>query len=85
MSVGIENHSGSKYVRWIRPCVEDDPTTRVDVYSVLVAFNVTCPATQHAVKKLLCTGLRGKADALTDLTEARDSISRAIEIAKGGG
>lgn len=52
----------------------------VDVYDVLKAFNVTCPATQHAVKKLLCSGIRGHKDLVTDLIEARESIVRAIEL-----
>lgn len=52
----------------------------VDVYDVLKAFNVVNPATQHAVKKLLCTGVRGHKDALTDLEESLESIKRAIEL-----
>jgi hypothetical protein len=56
-------------------------TCIVDVYDVLVAFNVTCPATQHAVKKLLCTGIRGHKDSSQDLIEAKESITRAIELA----
>ena len=31
----------------------------VDVYDVLMVFNVTNPATQHAIKKLLMPGSRG--------------------------
>ncbi len=53
---------------------------RADVYAVLIAFNVSCPARQHAVKKLLCSGIRGKGDCLQDLREARDAIDRAIQI-----
>jgi hypothetical protein len=56
-------------------------TCIVDVYDVLVAFNVTCPAIQHAVKKLLCTGIRGHKDSAQDLLEAKESITRAIELA----
>jgi hypothetical protein len=52
----------------------------VDVYDVIVAFEVTCPATQHALKKLLCTGIRGHKDAAQDLIEASNSITRAIEL-----
>lgn len=52
----------------------------VDVYDVLKAFNVTCPATQHAIKKLLCSGIRGHKDLTTDLIEAKESIVRAIEL-----
>lgn len=52
----------------------------VDVYDVLMAFNVTNPATQHAIKKLLMPGNRGHKDKLTDLKEANQSIARAIEL-----
>ena len=49
----------------------------VDVYDVLDAFDVTNPATAHAIKKLLCTGSRGAKDWETDLQEAIDSLERA--------
>jgi hypothetical protein len=52
----------------------------VDVYDVLKAFNVTCPATAHAIKKLLAAGERGHKDKETDLNEAISSIRRAIEL-----
>lgn len=52
----------------------------VDVYDVLMAFNVTNPATQHAIKKLLMPGNRGHKDKITDLKEALQSIARAIEL-----
>jgi hypothetical protein len=52
----------------------------VDVYDVLVAWNVTCPATQHAIKKLLMPGKRGNKDKLQDLQEAKQAIERAIEL-----
>ncbi len=71
------NKSGSKYLREMRHLVDG----RADVYAVLIAFGVTCPAKQHAIKKLLCSGIRGKGDCLQDLREARDAIDRAIQIA----
>ena len=52
----------------------------IDVYDVLKAFSVTCPGTQHAVKKLLKTGKRGYKDNKQDLNEAIKSIIRAIEL-----
>jgi len=52
----------------------------VDVYDVLEAFNVSCPARQHAVKKLLCAGARGAKGAVQDLEEAADAVQRAIEM-----
>jgi len=74
----IERFSGNKYVKPISD--KSGNIAQVDVYDVLKAFNVTCPATQHAVKKLLCSGARGHKDIVTDLKEARDSIVRAIEL-----
>lgn len=70
------NTSGSKYLRAI-PCVIDG---KIDVYAVLDAFNVVCPARQHAIKKLLCSGIRGKGDTIQDLNEAKDAIIRAIQM-----
>lgn len=52
----------------------------IDVYDILVAFDVTCPATAHAIKKLLMPGARGAKDQVTDLKEAIASIERAIEL-----
>lgn len=52
----------------------------VDVYEVLDLFNVTDQTVGHAVKKLLVTGKRGAKGRLQDLIEARDTLSRAIEI-----
>lgn len=72
--------SGNKYHRRI-PSVEDISGFTVgDVYSVLEAFQVTCPARQHAIKKLLCAGIRGKGDSLQDLRETKDAVVRAIEL-----
>ena len=70
----------SKYDRIIYPVTGSLPPIVVDVYAVLDAFQVTCPARQHAIKKLLCAGLRGKGDALQDLREAKVSVQRAIEL-----
>lgn len=53
----------------------------VDVYDILKAFKVTCPATQHAIKKLLMPGQRGNKSLIQDLDEAKLSIDRAIELA----
>lgn len=53
----------------------------IDVYDVLNAFGVTCPAAQHAIKKLLMLGKRGHKTELDDLMEARASVDRAIDLA----
>lgn len=71
--------SGDKYKRKIHGMADAVPV-QVDVYSVLEAFEVRCPAVQHAVKKLLCAGIRGKGDTLQDLREAKDAIDRAISL-----
>lgn len=63
----------SKYHRTIKGVT-------LDVYDVLQAWKVSNPATQHAIKKLLMPGTRGHKDTLQDLTEARQSIDRAIEL-----
>lgn len=77
----ITSHEGKKYLRWIRSAVDPSLAVEVDIYAVLVAFGVTCPARQHAVKKLLCCGNRGKGGELDDLRGALGSVSRAIELA----
>lgn len=63
----------SKYHRTIKGVT-------LDVYDVLQAFNVSNPATQHAIKKLLMPGERGHKDTLQDFNEAHQSIARAIEL-----
>lgn len=70
------NKSGSKYLREISLI----DGKYVDVYAVLEAFNVISPPVQHAIKKLLCAGIRGKGDELQDLQEAQDAIARAIQM-----
>jgi len=77
-SIEPSSVSSNKYERELTDRQGNSAT--IDVYDVLQAFNVTCPATQHAVKKLLCTGVRGHKDGDTDLLEARESITRAIEL-----
>lgn len=58
----------------------DGTVTTVDVYRVLDAFGVSDPATQHAVKKMLCMGLRGHKDYITDLNDSIDSLQKAKEL-----
>ena len=74
---------GSKYHRTIRQTLRGDThghAIKVDVYDVLRAFGVSCPAAQHAIKKLLCPGLRGSKSAEQDIEEAASSCRRAIEL-----
>ena len=64
----------NKYQKEIKPGVI------VDVYDVLKALKVTCPATQNAIKKLLMPGQRGHKKQHEDLVEAHESLSPAITI-----
>lgn len=52
----------------------------VDVYDVLEAYKVTCPALQHLIKKALCVGLRGYKDTEQDLKDILDSAQEAIRL-----
>lgn len=52
----------------------------VDVYDILVAYEIVNPAIQHAVKKLLKAGKRGYKDKTQDYNEAIQSIERAKEL-----
>lgn len=76
----LDAHTGSKYIRRIKPRHPGEPTTLIDVYNVIDCFDVKCPAVAHAVKKMLCAGLREKNDRLQDLIEAKDALLRAIEL-----
>jgi len=68
----------NKYNRKIKG--GDGNATIVDVYDVLKAFNVTCPALQHLIKKALCAGLRGHKNLETDLNDILASAERAVEL-----
>ena len=74
----LPKHSGSKYHKRLLSIGGEVVFT--DVYRVLDAFGVACPACQHAVKKLLMPGLRGKNTAIKDLEEARDAVTEAIKM-----
>lgn len=50
----------------------------VDVYRVLIAFEVTDPALQHLIKKALCAGLRGHKEKDQDLYDIIDSARKAL-------
>lgn len=57
--------------------------TEIDVYAVHHLFNIQDPsgAIQHASKKLLLSGVRtGGKTMLQDIKEARDTLTRWIEL-----
>jgi hypothetical protein len=63
----------SKYHRIIKG-------VEIDVYDVLKAFGVTCPALQHGIKKLLLPGERHAKTWEQDMNEAIASLERAKEL-----
>jgi hypothetical protein len=67
--------------KYNRVAHKDGKHLEVDVYDVLEAFNVTCPALQHLIKKALCVGIRGHKDESQDLQDILDSANRAIDLA----
>lgn len=80
-----DKKSGDKYLRNIilkhgTTVYKGTTYSQVDVYAVLEAFGVVCPAAAHAVKKLLCPGIRGGKDAKQDIREAKDAVVRAFEM-----
>lgn len=56
----------------------DGTKTTVDVYRVLDAFKTESAAIDHAVKKLLCAGIRHQKDRKQDLEEAIKSIQAEL-------
>ncbi|MEH6156036.1 hypothetical protein [Salmonella enterica] len=64
----------NKYLHEIKPGIF------VDVYDVLMAWNVTNPALQHLIKKALQAGDRGHKSREQDLQDIIDSAIRAKEL-----
>lgn len=69
-----EAQLGNKYLHEIKPGVF------VDVYDVLMAWNVSNPALQHLIKKALQAGERGHKSREQDLQDIIDSAIRAKEL-----
>ena len=54
---------------------------KIDHYRVCDLFEVTDHAIGHAIKKLLLCGVRtGGKDAVKEITEARDTLTRKLEM-----
>lgn len=66
--------SDNKYLHEIKPGIF------IDVYDVLMAWNVTNPALQHLIKKALQAGERGHKSREQDLQDIIDSAIRAKEL-----
>ena len=69
------------YIKEIRGVGSDkDTKIKIDVYSVLDAYKTPYSSIDHAIKKLLCGGVRnGNKPLKQDYEEAISSIKRAIE------
>lgn len=57
---------------YFKPC----PYDTLDVYRVINIFGVTDPCIQHALKKLLCSGVRGHKDQAKDIQDVIDTLER---------
>ena len=66
-----ENHN-----HYFKPC----PYDTLDVYRVINIFGVTDPCIQHALKKLLCSGVRGYKDQSKDIQDVIDTLERWKEM-----
>lgn len=53
---------------------------RVDIYRILDLFGVTDHAIAHAIKKLMCAGLRGAKPEEQDIREAIASLNRKLQM-----
>ena len=62
-----ESHS-----HYFKPC----PYDTLDVYRVINIFGVSDPCIQHALKKLLCSGVRGHKDQSKDIQDVIDTLER---------
>lgn len=77
----ISEHEGRKYLlRVVRDVLDPSKTVSIDIYELLRAFDVTCPAISHAVKKLLMPGQRGKGSKRADLVGALAAVNRAVQL-----
>jgi hypothetical protein len=78
----IQEHGGGKYLRTIHSADGQGGPIKVDIYCVIEAFNITCPGLQHALKKILACGQRGKGSKLDDIYGVFDAMWRALELQK---
>lgn len=75
---GIKHDQG-KHSHYFKDVSDLD---EIDVYRVCDLFEVKdeSGATQHAIKKLLCSGQRGVKDKRKDIQEAIDTLNRKLEM-----
>ena len=68
-----QQDSGSHYRKFYKGI-------QLDPYRIYDIYDVTDPAAQQAIKKLLAAGNRGNEDFKQDLIEARDALNRRLEM-----
>ena len=76
----VPQSMSQKYPKYYKEIGE---LTEVDVYAVHYLFDIQDPsgAIQHASKKLLLSGVRtGGKTMFKDITEARDTLTRWLEL-----
>jgi hypothetical protein len=64
------------YNHYYKPC----PYSHIDVYRVIDLFEITHPALQHALKKIMVAGGRGAKNINKDVEEAIVSLNRFLEM-----
>jgi hypothetical protein len=65
-----------KHNHYFRSC----PYANIDVYRIIDIFEITCPAAQHVLKKVIATGKRGHKDVKRDWEDIIDSAQRKLEM-----
>lgn len=76
----ITKHGGGKYLVTIKPADGVGQPIKVDVYCMLEALGITCPALQHAFKKIAFCGKRGKGSRMDDIHGVFEAMWRAREL-----
>lgn len=49
---------------------------QIDVYRIIELFDITCPASQHILKKAMAAGKRGAKDKSRDMQDIIDTATR---------
>lgn len=52
----------------------------IDFYRICKLYQVNDPCYQHALKKLLCVGIRGHKDTREDIQNIIDTMQRKLEM-----
>ena len=77
--VNVAEDKGDKYIKRIYGR-DGKYLGEADTYNVLIAGKVFCPATAHAVKKILDAGDRGSKGWEKDIDEAINSLVQAKRL-----